>query len=212
MRKKAASSTPVKLNVKHHISSTYHLESQGALKSFHQALKTAMRKFCAQLSNERSSLLFTVRETPQESLGYCPVDLLFGQCFSTKSSSKQNIPDYVCLLKERFSHAWAFACKMLSRAQTKMKCQYDWKSVMQLSNAGDRVLVLLPVCCLLLQNLACSPGQVLEVDTNYLIQTANRKKKSSHQDAKAVCGPFTVQQLSVSRCSCSFHVCPALNL
>ena len=71
------------LGFKQIISSAYHPESQGALERFHSTLKNMMRTYG--LDNERdwdegiSLLLFAVRESVQEYLGFSPFELVFGQ-------------------------------------------------------------------------------------------------------------------------------------
>ena len=63
-------------------SSAYHPESQGALERFHSTLKNMIRTYC--LDNEKdwdegiSLLVFAVRESVQESLGFSPFELVFG--------------------------------------------------------------------------------------------------------------------------------------
>lgn len=105
------------VNVKHNFFSAYHPESQCALERFHGTLKSMLRKFCPESNREWDEglplLLFAVRETPQESLGYSPADLVFGHTvrgplrllrekwLSDRSGSKVNIIDYVSSLKER---------------------------------------------------------------------------------------------------------------
>ncbi|KAL5021132.1 hypothetical protein ScPMuIL_000287, partial [Solemya velum] len=68
--------------IKQYKSSAYHPESQGALERFHQTLKNMMRSYC--FENKRDwdegihMLLFGVRESVQESLGFSPFELVFG--------------------------------------------------------------------------------------------------------------------------------------
>ena len=75
-------------------SSAYHPESQGALERFHSTLKNMIRTYC--LDNETdwdegiSLLLFAVRESVQQSLGFSPCELVF--CHS--------VPGPLKLLKE----------------------------------------------------------------------------------------------------------------
>lgn len=68
------------LHVKHIVSSAYHPESQGALERFHQTLKTMLRTYCVDSETEWDEglplLLFSVRETVQESLGFSPAEFL----------------------------------------------------------------------------------------------------------------------------------------
>ncbi|KAL5005858.1 hypothetical protein ScPMuIL_017016, partial [Solemya velum] len=67
------------LQIKQYKSSAYHPESQGALERFHQTLKNMMRSYC--FENKRDwdegihMLLFGVRESVQESLGFSPFEL-----------------------------------------------------------------------------------------------------------------------------------------
>lgn len=99
------------LDIKHEVSSPYHPESQGALEQFHQTLKSILSTFCSQSENEWDEglplLLFSVRETQQESLGFSPAELVFGhtvrgslkllkeKMLGSKSSDDINILDYV---------------------------------------------------------------------------------------------------------------------
>lgn len=131
------------LNVKYNVSSAYHPESQGALERFHQTLKSMLRKFCTKSNRDWDDglplLLFAVRETVQESLGFAPADLVFGHSIrgplcvlhekwlSDKPSLKENILDFVSSLKERLRHTCELACTSLSTAQTKMKLNYNKK-------------------------------------------------------------------------------------
>ena len=63
-------------------SSAYHPDSQGTLEMLNSTLKKIIRTDC--LDNEKdwdegiSLLLFEVRESVQESLGFSPFDLVFG--------------------------------------------------------------------------------------------------------------------------------------
>ena len=70
------------LGIKQYKSSAYHPESQGALERFHQTLKTMIRMYCTENSRDWDEgvhlLLFAVRESVQESLGFSPFELVFG--------------------------------------------------------------------------------------------------------------------------------------
>uniref|UniRef100_A0A671VWW5 Gypsy retrotransposon integrase-like protein 1 n=1 Tax=Sparus aurata TaxID=8175 RepID=A0A671VWW5_SPAAU len=184
------------LNVKHSTSSAYHPESQGALERFHQTLKTLLRKFCTESNREWDEglplLLFAVRETMQESLGFSPSDLVFGHTvrsplrllrekwLSEKSGSRENVLDYVSSFRERLHHAWGLSRASLSAAQSKMKVRYDKKSVARAFQSGDRVLVLLPVVGSALQAKFSGPYLVDRQlsETDYVIRTPDRRKKT----------------------------------
>lgn len=70
------------LNITHRISSAYHPQSQGMLERFHQTLKAMLRKYCIETGNEWNEgvplLLFSIRETVQESLKFSPSEFVFG--------------------------------------------------------------------------------------------------------------------------------------
>ena len=64
------------LGIKQYKSSAYHPESQGALERFHQTLKNMIRTYCFDTEKNWDEgvhlLLFAVRESVQESLGFSP--------------------------------------------------------------------------------------------------------------------------------------------
>ena len=69
------------LGITQYKSSPYHPESQGALERFHQTLKNMIRSYCFDTEkdwDEGIHLLFAVRESVQESLGFSPFELVFG--------------------------------------------------------------------------------------------------------------------------------------
>ena len=69
------------LGIKQYKSSAYHPESQGALERFHQTLKTMIKMYCIENSRDWDEgvhlLLFAVRESVQESLGFSLFELVF---------------------------------------------------------------------------------------------------------------------------------------
>ncbi len=183
------------LSVKHHMSSAYHPESQGALERFHQTLKSMLRKFCTESNREWDEGLplmwFAVRETIQESLGFSSAELVFGHAvfgplhllreqWLSKQSGGKNILDYVSSFWERLHHTCEMARESLSSAQSKMKQNFDKKTVMRSFQPGDRVLVLLPVVGSELQTKFSSPYVIDSKisETNYVIQTPDRKRKT----------------------------------
>ena len=70
------------LGIKQYRSSTYQPESQGALERFHQTLKNMIKSYCFNTEKDWDEgihlLLFAVRESVQESLGFSPFELIFG--------------------------------------------------------------------------------------------------------------------------------------
>ncbi|KAI2649596.1 Retrovirus-related Pol polyprotein [Labeo rohita] len=133
------------LAISHHVSSPYHPESQGSLERFHQTLKSMLRKYCLETAWDWDEgvplVLFAVRETMQESLGFSPAELVFGHqvrgplkvlkehMLSIESSPKTNILDYVSTFREHLHSACTLAKDSLASAQKGMKRKYDQKAV-----------------------------------------------------------------------------------
>jgi hypothetical protein len=151
------------LGIKHVKSSPYHPESQGVLERFHSTLKNLLAVYCHE--NEKSwdegvpLVLFAVRESVQESLGFSPFQLVFGHevrgplkllhekwlCDdAVEGSSKVNLLDYVTNFRYRLSQAVELATSHLESAQSKMKSLYDRKAKERSFAIGDQVLVMLP--------------------------------------------------------------------
>ena len=97
-------------------SSAYQPESQGALERFQSTLKKMIRTYC--LDNERnwdegiSLLLFEVRESVQESLGFSPFELVFGHSvhgplkllkenWLSENTESLNLLDYVSKFRSK---------------------------------------------------------------------------------------------------------------
>ena len=64
------------LGIKQYRSSAYHTEGQCALEGFHQTLKNMIRSYCFDTEKDWDEgiylLLFAVRESVQEFLGFSP--------------------------------------------------------------------------------------------------------------------------------------------
>lgn len=71
------------LGVEQNLSSAYHPESQGSLERCHQTLKPMLRKCCFETTADWDIglpfMVFAIRESYQESLGYSPFELLYGR-------------------------------------------------------------------------------------------------------------------------------------
>ena len=83
------------LGITQYKSSPYHPESQGALERFHQTLKNMIRSYCFDTEKDWDEgihlLLFAVRESVQESLGFSPFELVFGHCAWTFETFEREI-------------------------------------------------------------------------------------------------------------------------
>ncbi len=187
--------TVQELGVEHRLSSAYHPESQGALERFHQTLKSMMRAYCIESGKDWAEglplLLFAVRGTKQESLGFSPAELVFGHTvrgplkllseqFLTKNSALVSTFKYVSYFREKLHKAWDVAKAHLAGVQAKMKIRYNQKSVVRSFQPGDSVLVLLPVPGSVMQAKFSGPYVIDKrlSDTNYVIRTPDRRRKS----------------------------------
>lgn len=184
------------LAISHRVSSAYHPQSQGALERFHQTLKSMLKKYCQDTAKDWDEgvplVLFAVRETRQESLGFSPAELVFGhqvrgplkilkeQILEPKLSSNTNVLDFVCTFRDRLHTAWLLARESLANAQKDMKSKYDKQAVVRSFQPGDEVLVLLPVPGSSLSARFFGPYVVKKrmSETDYMLCTPDRKRKT----------------------------------
>ena len=174
-------------------SSAYHPQSQGALERFHSTLKTMIKTYSHENGKDWDEgipfLLFAVRESVQESLGFSPFELVFGHTVrgplklikeTWLSEESGNLPllDYVSEFKERLSRACELAHENLRASQHHMKTWYDKKAKERSFSPGDKVLVLLPIKGQPLQAKFHGPCDVVrkEGNLNYVIATPDRRK------------------------------------
>ena len=183
------------LGIKQCKSSAYHPESQRALERFHQTLKTMIKMYCIENSKDWDEgvhlLLFAVRESVQESLGFSPFELVFGHAvrgpllllkekWLDEDPEKISVLKYVATFKDRLFRAGQIAKRNLQESQSKMKVWYDRKAKSRCFEPGDRVLVLFPVVGNPLQAKYSGPYKVVKKisDTNYLVKTPDRRKET----------------------------------
>lgn len=184
----------LELGINQYRSSAYHPESQGALERFHQTLKNMIRAYC--FDTERNwddgipLLLFAVRESVQESLGFSPFELVYGHTvrgplkmlkekFLSEKDSPMNLLQYVSEFRERLSKACEVAKENLKAVQAKMKARYDENTVDRSFCPGDKVLALLPIPGNPLQARYFGPYIVDKKvsDLNYIVLTPGRRKQ-----------------------------------
>ena len=182
------------LGIKQYKSSAYHPESQGALERFHQTLKNMIRSYCFDTEKDWDEgihlLLFAVRESVQESLGFSPFELVFGHTvrgplkllkekFLSDDDSSLNLLQYVSDFKNRLSKACDAVQSNLKSAQSKMKIRYDENAKDRNFEPGDKVLALLPIPGRPLQARYYGPYTVDKKlsDVNYIVNTPGRRKQ-----------------------------------
>ncbi|XP_064103297.1 uncharacterized protein LOC135213249 [Macrobrachium nipponense] len=180
------------MRVHHSISTAYHPQSQGALEQFHQTLKEALTKYSHEHQKEWDEglpfVLFAIRNTQQESLGYSPSELLYGRSvrgplkvlydvWLENQESGKDLHQYAVTLKKQLDEARVFAHQNLLKAQKSMKKRFDVKTVTREFKPGDQILMLNPTK----KSLECrfeGPYTVVERRCNnvYEIETTGKRK------------------------------------
>ena len=183
------------LGVKHITSSAYHPQSQGALERAHHGLKEMLRCYCQAEGKEWPSglpfVLFAIRDSVHESLGYTPFELVFGHRvkgpleimkndWMGKQQVEFDLSEYAVKFRERLRRAVERACEHLQRAKIKMKQRYDRKAKDRKFEPGDRVLALVPTMQDPLHDRYTGPYRIEKRvgEVGYLLSTPEEKKKS----------------------------------
>ena len=135
-------------------------------------------------------LLFPVRESVQESLGFSPFELVFGHTvrgplnllkekFLSDRCSSLNLLQYLSDFKNRLSKACEAARSNRKSAQIKMKMHYDENAQDINFELGDKVLALLSIPGKPLQARYYGPYTVDKKfsDVNYSVNTPGRRKQ-----------------------------------
>ena len=183
------------LGIKQYKSSAYHPESQGALERFHQTLKNMIRSYCFDTGKDWDEgvhlLLFAVRESVQESLGFSPFELVFGHSVRgplkllkekllCNDAPSLNLQQYVTDIKEKLQTVRDLAKKNLKDTQDSMATRYNRQAVKRSFIPGDKVLVLLPVTGKPLEARFYGPYVVVKKvgELNYVVRTPDRRKET----------------------------------
>ena len=182
------------LGVKHICSTAYHPESQGALERFHQTLKVMMKTYCEEHQKDWNlgipMLLFAIRETVQDSLGFSPFELIYGhevrgplklmkENMLSEEKKSTNLLDYVSEIKERLTEIQKSAKANLINSQSKMKKQFDRNTKERTFQQGEKVLLLLPISGDPMKARYQGPYMIQKKisEVNYVIETPDRRKK-----------------------------------
>ncbi|XP_068220221.1 uncharacterized protein [Palaemon carinicauda] len=178
------------MNIKHTLSSVYHPESQGALERFHQTLKDALTKYCREHQTDWDEglpfVLYAIRNTRQESLGYSPAELLYGRKVRgpleilydmwSDQTKEVTLGDYAKNLQGKLESSRKFAHDNLSIAQDKMKLNFDNKAKTRSFRPGESVLMLVPIRKTF-ENRYEGPYTVMSRNKdNYVISTPGKRK------------------------------------
>ena len=180
------------LGIKQYSSFAYHPESQGALERFHQTLKNMMSYY---FDTEKDCdggihlLLFAVRESVQESLGFSPFELGFGHSvrgplkllkekFLSNDETPLNLLQYVSDFRNRLFRACEVARSNLKTSQGKMKARYDNHIIDRNLNQVTKSLLFCKYLADLYRQDILNPTLLTRKtsDLNYIINTPGRRK------------------------------------
>lgn len=182
------------LRVKHQQVSAYHAQSQGDLEKFHQTLKLLLCCYCVELGQGWEEglpwLLLAAREVVQDSTGFSPNELVFGQTVRgpltllhdgvAQPEPLSDIREYVDGFCRHLYLAGEIAKKNLVTSQRKMKTLYDRKAETHRFTLGDKVLALLPIISSPFQAKFTGPFLGLRQvgNRNYLLSTPTKRKRT----------------------------------
>ena len=142
-------------------------------------------------------VLFSVRDSVNESTGFVPFQLVFGhevreplkvvkEAWLNENHRTTPLAAYVKNFREKLHSAWKVAFENLKAAQVKMMSHYDKSKKVQSRkfNIGDQVLVLLPVLGGPLQSRYEGPYRVLEKICHYVCACHSRP---TEEDSAGAC-------------------------
>ncbi|XP_041470756.1 uncharacterized protein LOC121420251 [Lytechinus variegatus] len=149
------------LSIKQITTSPYHPIANGLVERFNGTLKQMLKRMCAERPSDWDRyvepLLFAIRESPQESLGFSPFELLYGRKVrgpmailkelwtgNVDVAETKTTYEYVLELRNRLEETCQEAHRSLQKSATRYKKQYDKKSKVRSFVPGDKVLLLLP--------------------------------------------------------------------
>lgn len=154
-----------------------------------------LKKYC--LENDRDWdegidwMLFAVRESPQDSTGFSPFEMLFGrkvrgplkvlkdQWVQPSPLPNITVAKYIDNLWKRLASVRRIASQNFGNAQERMK-KNQKKTVTRSLNKGHKVLIFFPIPGSPLRNKYFGPYVVSRKvsPTNYIVQTPDRQKSS----------------------------------
>ena len=149
------------LSIRQLMTSPYHPACNGLVERFNGSLKQMLKRMCAERPADwdryLDPLLFAIRESPQESLGFSPFELLYGRKVrgpmsvmrelwtgEVDTAETKTTYQYIIDLKERLNETCEAAQKELQKSKVRYKHHYDKKSRPRQFEVDNKVLLLLP--------------------------------------------------------------------
>ncbi len=149
------------LSIKQLTTTPYHPSCNGLVERFNGSLKSLLRKICEEKPKDWdryiAPLLFAYRETPHDSTGFAPFELLYGRTVrgpmsilrelwtgEVETPETKTIYQYVIDLKNRLEETCKMARAELLKSKARYRKNYNRKAKSRKFAVGDEVLLLLP--------------------------------------------------------------------
>jgi len=133
----------------------------GIVENFNKTIKNLLKKVSAEKPKDwhryLSPLIFAVRDTPQDSTGFTPFELLYGHKVRTpmallkriwtdedKDPEVKTLYQYVVDLRDRVQETCKMAKEELAKVQVRNQKYYNRRTRVRKLQVGDSVLLLLP--------------------------------------------------------------------
>ena len=149
------------LSIRRLTTTPYHAMANGLCEKFNGTLKQMLKKMCDEKPNDWDRyidpLLFAYRETPQESSGFSPFELLYGRTVrghmkilkelwtgESEVSETKTVYQYVVDLQERLEQTCYLAREELKKSRQMYSHYYNKRAKVRNMKVGEEVLLLLP--------------------------------------------------------------------
>ena len=149
------------LSIKQLTTTPYHPACNGLVERFNGSLKSLLRKICEERPKDWdryiAPLLFAYRETPHDSTGFAPFELLYGRTVrgpmsilrdlwteDVETPETKTVYQYVIDLKNRLEETCKLAQKELAKSKARYTKYYNRRARARKFAVGDEVLLLLP--------------------------------------------------------------------
>ena len=177
-------------------SSPYHPESQAALERFHQNMKTMLRCYCVEHEKDWDVglpyVLFAARDSKQESLGFTSFELVYAHAPRgplklvkdkwIEGKAEENLLGYVARIKDKLYQAITLAKQHRPIAQRKAKVYFDRAAKVKQFQAGDQVLLYLPINKSPLKAKCYGPHKIKRkvCEVGYIVSIPDRRRKDRY--------------------------------